>query len=258
METLKGKIVCVTGASSGIGASCAKRFAAAGAKMILVARRLGRLAELEQVLKQAYHCEVLTLELDVSKQQEVARVFSTLPHAWREINVLINNAGLARGLSKIDQGEIQDWEEMIDTNVKGLLYVTRAILPAMVQSKSGHVINIGSIAGHEVYPNGGVYCATKHAVDAITKGLRIDTLGSGVRVSTVDPGMVETEFSLVRFRGDAARAQATYSKFTPLRPEDVADAVFYCATVPTHVNISEIIIMPTAQATATHHLGRTT
>lgn len=174
-----------------------------------------------------------------------------MPEEWRNIDILINNAGLAAGLDKIYEGNIQNWEQMIDTNIKGLLYVTRMIVPLMVQRKKGHVVNIGSIAGHENYPNGNVYCATKRAVDAITNCLRIDLLGTPIRVSTVDPGMVNTEFSTVRFNGDIHRAEAVYKGIHPLTPADIADAVLYCVTRPPHVNISEMIIMPTAQASAT-------
>jgi NADP-dependent 3-hydroxy acid dehydrogenase YdfG len=193
---------------------------------------------------------VLTSTLDVRDRGAVDAWYQGLAPGWREIDVLVNNAGLSRGLSPLHEGEVDDWEEMIDTNLKGLLYLTRAVLPGMVERGGGHVINIGSIAGHEVYPGGNVYCATKHAVTALNRGLGIDTLGTGVRVSSVDPGMVETEFSLVRFRGDSARAESVYDGLEALRGDDVAEAVVFCATRPPHANVREMILMPTAQAAA--------
>jgi serine 3-dehydrogenase len=243
--------VLVTGASAGIGAACARAFAGAGARLLLAARRAERLEALAAELRDAHGTESRLLELDVRDAEAVAAVLGGLPAEWAEVDVLVNNAGLGRGLEKAHEGSPADWDEMVDTNVKGLLYVTRAVLPGMVARGRGHVVNIGSVAGHEVYPGGAVYCATKHAVGAITKGLRMDLLGTGVRVSTVDPGMVETEFSVVRFHGDRERADRVYAGMTPLVADDIADAVLWCATRPPHVNIDEIILKPTDQASAT-------
>ena len=248
MYSLKDKVVFITGASSGIGRSCARAFALQDARLILAARRRVRLDDLAAELKEKLHTRVHVLDLDVRNQRAVERTVGALPGEWAPIEVLVNNAGLSRGLDKLHEGKLQDWEEMIDTNVKGLLYVSRAVIPGMVGRGGGHIINIGSIAGHEVYPAGNVYCATKFAVKALSRALRLDLSGTGLRVSSVDPGLVETEFSLVRYHGDAERAGKIYQGMTPLTPDDIADAVVYCATRPPHVNISEIIIMPTAQA----------
>lgn len=248
---LKDKIVLITGASSGIGKACAKRFAMQGAHLLICARRLDVLQDLAMQLQQQYACKVHAFALDVSSRKAVSEALAALPPPLQAIDVLINNAGLAAGLEFLQAGNIDDWEEMIDTNVKGLLYVTRAVLPGMLERHKGHVINLGSIAGHEVYPKGVVYCATKHAVNALSRGLRMDVLGSNIRVTSIDPGAVETEFSLVRFKGDRERAKAVYSGMKPLSPEDVADAILYCASCPPHVNVSELILMPTAQAAAT-------
>ncbi|HEX2191104.1 MAG TPA: SDR family NAD(P)-dependent oxidoreductase [Longimicrobiaceae bacterium] len=245
------RTVLVTGASAGIGAACARAFAGAGARLVLAARRTDRLEELAEELREAHGAESHLVELDVRDAGGVAATLGGLPAEWSGIDVLVNNAGLGRGLEKVQEGSPDEWDEMIDTNVKGLLYVTRAVVPGMVERGRGHVVNIGSVAGHEVYPGGAVYCSTKHAVDAITKGLRMDLLGTGVRVSTVDPGMVETEFSVVRFRGDRERADRVYSGMAPLVADDVADAVLWCATRPPHVNVDEIILKPTDQASAT-------
>jgi serine 3-dehydrogenase len=247
---LTNKCVLVTGASSGIGKACAEAFAARGSRLLLVARRSDRLEELAKELGARNNTEVSTSTLDVRDRGAVDSWVQGLAPEWQEIDVLVNNAGLSRGLSPLHEGEVEDWEEMIDTNVKGLLYVTRAVLPGMVERGRGHVINIGSIAGHEVYPGGNVYCATKHAVTALNRGLGIDTLGTGVRVSSVDPGMVETEFSIVRFRGDSERAESVYDGLEALRGDDVAEAVVFCATRPPHANVREMILMPTAQAAA--------
>jgi 3-hydroxy acid dehydrogenase/malonic semialdehyde reductase len=247
---LENKIVLITGASSGIGKACAQQFAKAGAKLLLYARRLNVLQELAGNLKKEYGTETHVFELDVSDPIKVKSAISSLPPAWNTIDILINNAGLAAGLETFLEADVQDWESMIDTNVKGLLYVTKEVLPGMVDRDSGHIINIGSIAGHQVYPKGAVYCASKQAVNAISQGLRMDLLGKKIRVSSVDPGAVETNFSVVRFKGDEHRAAAVYEGMTPLSAEDVADAVVYCASCPVHVNISEIIIMPTDQAAA--------
>jgi serine 3-dehydrogenase len=251
MLSLRDKIVFITGASSGIGQSCARAFAREGAKILMAARRLERLKKLSAELKADHGVPSRVIQLDVRDQAAVERAFAGLPAEWTAVEVLINNAGLSRGLDKLYEGKIGDWEEMIDTNVKGLLYVSRAVIPGMVKRGGGHVINIGSIAGHEVYPGGNVYCATKFAVNALSRGLRLDLSGTPLRVSTVDPGMVSTEFSLVRFHGDGERAAKTYQGFQPLMPDDVADAVVFCATRPAHVNISEMIVMPQAQAATT-------
>ncbi len=250
MTAISGRTVVITGASAGIGAACARAFAAAGARLFLAARRTERLEELARELSDAYGTESHLLALDVRELGIVTQLLTQLPAEWAEIDVLVNNAGMGRGLDPLQEGNPADWDEMIDTNVKGLLYVTRAVLPGMIERGRGHVINLGSVAGHEVYPGGGVYCATKHAVDAITRGLRMDLLGTPIRVSTVDPGLVETEFSVVRFRGDEERATRVYQGYQPLTPDDIADAVLYCATRPPHVNIDQIILKPVAQASA--------
>ncbi len=250
MEILKGKIVFITGASAGIGKATAEAFASEGANLIITARRIERLNDLADELTEKYGAEVLPVKLDVTDKNEVAETINTLPEKWSKIDILVNNAGLGRGLNKLYEDNIDGWEEMIDTNIKGLLYVTRNIVPGMVERKSGHVINLGSIAGHEAYGGGSVYCATKHAVTAITRSLRIDLLGTGVRVSTVDPGMVETEFSIVRFYGDEEKAKSVYKGLQPLTGKDIAEAIIFCATRPPHANINEMIIMPSAQANA--------
>lgn len=246
MSTMKNKTVLITGASSGIGAACASKFASLGANLILAARRLDRLEALASGLNIKCHL----LKLDVRNRQQVESAISGLPEEWKQIDVLVNNAGLSRGLDRIQEGNPDGWEEMIDTNVKGLLFVSRQVIPLMVKRGHGHVINIGSIAGHEVYPRGNVYCATKHAVDAITKGMRIDLNDVPIRVSTVDPGLVETEFSDVRFYGDKDRAESVYKGYQPLKGEDIAETVAWIAERPEHVQIAEVIIFPTAQASA--------
>lgn len=246
MTNIKDKIVFVTGASSGIGEACAQRFSAEGARVIVAARRSERLKSLTQKL----NGESYALVLDVRDPEAVQAAIDGLPAQWRDIDILVNNAGLSRGLDLFHEAKINDWEEMIDTNIKGLLYVSRAIIPTMVKNGRGHVINIGSIAGHEVYPRGNVYCATKHAVDALTKGMRLDLVETPVRVSTVDPGLVETEFSEIRFRGDTERAKTVYKGYKPLTGEDIADAVCWIASRPLHVQVAEVIIFPSAQASA--------
>lgn len=251
MFSLRDRIVFITGASSGIGQSCARAFAAQGARLVLAARRAERLERLAVELKTEHGPDILVLKLDVRDPEAVEAAVSGLTAEWAAIEVLVNNAGLSRGLDKLHEGKLQDWDEMIDTNIKGLLYVSRAVIPGMVARGRGHVINIGSIAGHEVYPLGNVYCATKFAVKALSKGLRLDLNGTGVRVTSVDPGLTETEFSVVRFHGDADRAGKVYQGYTPLVPDDIADAVVYCATRPARVNVSEMIVMPTDQASTT-------
>jgi serine 3-dehydrogenase len=251
MVSIKGQTVLITGASSGIGAACAHSFAEAGAHLILTARRLPRLEQLAATLKQEFGTQTCALELDVCDRAQVESTLAALPEPWSKVDILVNNAGLSRGLNQLQEGDIQDWEEMIDTNLKGLLYVTRTILPGMVERQQGHVINIGSIAGHQAYPNGNVYCATKAAVRTLSQGIKMDVLGTPVRVSCVDPGLVETEFSEVRFRGDTERAQKVYQGLTPLTPEDVAEVVVFCATRPPHVNVSEVLVVCTDQSSAT-------
>ena len=251
MTDLKKKTVLITGASSGIGFACAHAFAWEGARLILTARRKQRLDALSKELKAKHDTEVYAIQLDVRKQPDVETAVKNLPKEWQEIEVLLNNAGLSRGLHKLHEGKIEDWEEMIYTNVKGLLYVSRAVIPGMVARGHGTIINIGSIAGHEVYPGGNVYCASKYAVDAITRGLRMDLVDTPIRVCTVDPGLVQTEFSIVRFRGNDERAKNVYKGLQPLTPEDIADAVVYCASRPPHVQIAEMIVLPTAQASTT-------
>jgi len=246
MNELKNKTVLITGASSGIGLACARKFAHAGCRLILAARREDRLKKLADELKVETHL----LLLDVRDRYAVEAAINELPKDWQKIDILLNNAGLSRGLDKIQDGNPDGWDEMIDTNVKGLLYVSRAVLPGMVKRNSGHVINIGSVAGHEVYPKGNVYCASKHAVDAITKGMRMDLVDTGVKVTTIDPGLVETEFSKIRFYGDKERAKTVYQGYKPLTGDDIADAVLWAATRPSHVQIAEIIILPKAQASA--------
>jgi NADP-dependent 3-hydroxy acid dehydrogenase YdfG len=251
---MSGKTVCITGATSGIGEACAKLFAGEGAKLILLARR-GNL--LEKLKKECGDKDILTGVVDVSKRKEVEAFFAGLPDNWKDIDLLVNNAGLGLGLDKLHEADPDDWDRMIDTNVKGLLYVSRAVLPGMVKRDSGHVINIGSIAGRELYPGGNVYCASKFAVRALTKALKIDLLGTKVRVTTIDPGMVETGFSEVRFKGDIERAKKVYEGMTPLTGGDIADAVHWVATRPPRVDILEMVVVPTDQSGATFVHRRT-
>lgn len=250
MQSLENKIVLITGASSGIGKSCAKEFAKLKCNLVLVARRKQKLELLAEELKKDYQVDILTFKVDVRNYEEVESFYNNLPAEWKQIEILINNAGLARGLDKFYEGKVEDWNEMIDTNIKGLIYVSRVIIPQMVERESGHIINIGSTAGHDTYPMGNVYAATKFAVKALSQSFRIDLLDKGIKVSSVDPGMVETEFSKVRFSGDEERAKKVYQGLTPLSPDDVADAVVYCATRPKHVNINQIILTPLAQASS--------
>lgn len=251
MISVSNRIVMITGASSGIGEACAYAFAQAGARLILAARRGDRLEALAQDLRAEFDTQIHLITLDVRDRAAVEAAIAAIPEEWSAIEILVNNAGLSRGLEKLYQAEIQDWEEMIDTNVKGLLYVTRAVVPGMVARDRGHVINIGSIAGRAAYPGGHVYCGSKAAVRAISEGLKQDLLGTAVRVSLIEPGLVETEFSEVRFHGDRDRAKSVYQGLTPLTGEDIADLVLFAATRPAHVNISELLVVPTDQANAT-------
>ncbi len=250
MKEMRSKLVFITGASSGIGQACAILLAKQGYNLILAARRLDKLLTLKSELENNYNVQVHTIKLDVRNRQDVEEAIANLPEDWQNINALINNAGLALGLSTIDNGNVDHWDTMIDTNVKGLLYVTKSILPFMLSQKGGHIINIGSIAGKEVYANGNVYCATKHAVDAITKSLRLDLSTIPIRVSAVNPGAVETEFSIVRFEQDIERAKAVYKGYENLVANDIAEAVWFIMSRPENVNINELTIMPTAQPMA--------
>lgn len=242
------KTILITGASSGIGLACATRFASLNNRIILCGRRTKLLNELSANLQSEYKVETLVVELDVRKFKDVKDRLENLPVDWKNIDVLVNNAGLAAGLDPVQSGDIEDWDAMIDTNIKGLLHVTRVVSPWMISRGSGHIINIGSIAGKEVYPKGNVYCATKFAVDALTKGMRIDFLPYGIRVSQICPGAAETEFSEVRFKGDKQQAANVYKGYTPLSADNVAEAVTWVAGLPSHVNINDLVIMPTAQA----------
>ncbi|MBD1916401.1 MULTISPECIES: SDR family oxidoreductase [Cyanophyceae] len=250
--SIGNQTVLITGASSGIGAACARRFAAIGARLILAARRWEPLQTLAAELQQQHAAEVLTVVLDVRQREAVSEAIAQLPEAWQAIDILINNAGLSRGLDKQYEAPLDDWEAMIDTNIKGLLYVTRAVVPGMVARGRGYVVNVGSIAGRQTYPGGSVYCATKAAVRSLSEGLKLDLLGTPVRVTNIDPGLVETEFSLVRFDGDRDRAQGVYQGMTPLTGDDVADVIVFAVTRPAHVNVSDVMLMPTAQASVFH------
>lgn len=248
---IKGKIVFITGASSGIGLESAKAFAKEGCKLILTARRIDKIKILAEELFKEFGTESLTLPLDIRKKEEVFTLFEKLPDDWKKIDILLNNAGLGKGLSPLHESDPDGWDEMIDTNVKGLLFVTKSVSNLMIKNGSGHIINVGSVAGREVYPNGNVYCATKFAVNALTKAMRVELYDKNIRVTTVDPGMVETEFSLIRFDGDEERAKNVYKGMTPLSPADIADTIIFCATRPAHVNISEVVIYPSDQANTT-------
>lgn len=256
MLNLKGKIVIITGASSGIGEACAREFAKLKANLILAARRKDRLKKLSDELENTNQIKVKCLEVDVRNFEDVQNKFNSLESSWKQIDILVNNAGLAKGLEKIYEGKLSDWDEMIDTNVKGLLNVTRIVSPGMVERQSGHIINIGSTAGHEVYTYGNVYSATKFAVKSLTQSFRLDMLDKGIKVSSVDPGMVYTEFSKVRFSGDESRAEQVYKGIIPLSPNDVAEAVVFCATRPLNVNINEVILTPIQQASSTQVLRK--
>ncbi|UCH66024.1 MAG: SDR family NAD(P)-dependent oxidoreductase [Ignavibacterium sp.] len=253
MRDLKHRTVFVTGASSGIGKACATLFAEAGANILLAARRIEKVNKLSEELRKQYKIKTKEIKLDVRNYDEVTKTLSLIDDQWKQIDILINNAGLARGFDKIHEGKVEDWDEMIDTNIKGLLFVTRRVLPLMVERKSGHIINIGSIAGHETYPSGNVYAATKFAVNALSKSIRMDALDKGIKVTSIDPGLVETEFSLVRFSGDEKQAKSVYNGLTPLTANDIAETVLFCATRPENVNINEMIITPLAQASTAHY-----
>ncbi len=248
---MEKQTICITGATAGIGEASAVLLAKEGHRLILTGRRQDRLLELQNELRQSFAVDCITLHFDVRKKNEVDLAIDSLKGEWSAIDVLINNAGLAAGLDPIQSASVDDWEQMIDTNIKGLLYMTRKISPGMVKQGGGHIINIGSIAGKEAYPNGSVYCATKHAVDALSKGMRMDLLPYGIKVTAIHPGAVETEFSLVRFKGDEQKANQVYNGFEPLHAEDIAEAVLFALNRPPHVTINDLLIMPTAQASAT-------
>lgn len=244
-------IALITGATAGIGKHTAIEFAKHGYNLIITGRRQERLTELKTELSNLYKIQVLDLCFDIRQEQEVKQAIDSLPTDFKHIDVLVNNAGLAAGLAPIQNGKLDHWERMIDTNIKGLLYVTKHVANIMIPNKKGHIINLGSIAGKEVYANGNVYCATKHAVDALNKGMRIDLLPHGIKVSSINPGMVETEFSIVRFDGDEERAKKVYENIVPLKPEDIAETIYWMTSRPAHVNINDLIIMPTIQANST-------
>ncbi len=243
------KNVLITGATSGIGKATAELLANEGYNLILCGRRGERLEVLKEELSQK--SKIKTLSFDVRDREKVIAEISGLEEEWKEIDILLNNAGNAHGLAPIQEGSIDDWDAMIDINVKGLLYVSKAVVPGMVERKSGHIINIGSIAGKEVYPNGNVYCASKYAVDAINQGMRIDLNRYGIKVTAINPGLVETEFSLVRFKGDKEKANINYQGYKPLSAKDIAEVILFTIQRPSHVNISDLIILPTAQASTT-------
>jgi 3-hydroxy acid dehydrogenase/malonic semialdehyde reductase len=246
------KIALITGATAGIGEACAHTFAREGYNLILTGRRMDRLETLAQQLNKQYNIEVAVSSFDVRSREQVIQSLEGLPAQWKKVDVLINNAGLSQALDPIQKGSYDDWDTMIDTNIKGLLYVSRVVSNWMITNGYGHIINLGSIAGKEVYANGNVYCATKHAVDALNKGMRIDLNNHGIKVTAVHPGAVETEFSEVRFKGDKERAKKVYEGFEPLAAQDIAETIWFVASRPAHVNINELTIMPTAQATATN------
>lgn len=245
------KTALITGASAGFGKATAEILAANGWNLIICGRRKVRLDVLERQLKEKYKVDVLSLSFDIRNNEEVKKAIATLTDQWKKIDLLVNNAGLASGFAAIQEGNTDDWELMIDTNVKGLLYMTRCIAPMMIARKQGHIINIGSVAGKEVAALGNVYCATKHAVDALTKAMRIELLSHNIKVTQIAPGMAETEFSIVRFKGDDERAKNVYKGIEPLHAEDIAETIWWIVSRPPHVNINDIVIMPTAQANAT-------
>ncbi len=242
------KKAIITGASAGFGTAAAEKFAKEGYDLIITGRRKERLDDLAQKLEKDFPVKVLALSFDVRNRQQVVDAFSAIHDDWKNIDVLINNAGLALGLNPLQNGDYNDWDQMIDTNVKGLLYVSEAIMPWMIENKKGHIINIGSIAGKEVYPGGNIYCASKHAVDAISKGMRLDLLPHGIKVTQIRPGLAETEFSVVRFKGDKNKADNVYKGYEPMNAHDIAEVIFYVTTLPPHVNINDLELTPTAQA----------
>lgn len=246
------KTVFITGATAGFGEACAHQFAAAGHRLILNGRRTERLQNLQQTLQQQYNTQSLLLPFDVQDQKAVFAAIEGLPAEWQTIDVLINNAGLALGRDLFDEASLDDWNTMIDTNLKGLLYVSKAVVPLMKKAGAGHIINVGSIAGKEVYERGNVYCASKHAVDAISKAMRIDLLQHGIKVTAIHPGAAETEFSVVRFKGNEEAAKKVYEGFQPLTAKDVADVIFYTTTLPAHVCINDLVLTPTQQASSIH------
>jgi len=246
------KIAIITGATSGIGKECAEILAENGFNLIITGRRSERLSKVSQHLTKKYHAKILPLAFDVRNREEVEQSLGNLSEEWNNIDVLINNAGLAAGVDPIQSGKTDDWDRMIDTNIKGLLYVSRTIIPMMVKRKKGHIVNIASIAGKEVYPNGNVYCASKYAVDALSKGMRIDLLNYGIKVTNIAPGMVETEFSEVRLHGDLTAAKNVYKGMKPLQAKDIADTVWFAVSRPAHVQIGDVLILPAAQASATN------
>ncbi|MGN6510744.1 MAG: SDR family NAD(P)-dependent oxidoreductase [Chitinophaga sp.] len=245
-----GKIALVTGATAGFGEACATRFAKEGYDLVITGRRAERLEALKTQIEKEYGVRVRTLAFDVRNKEAVESALNSLEDSWKTVDVLVNNAGLALDLSPIDEGNTEDWDTMIDTNVKGLLYVSRAVMPWMKERKQGQIVNIGSTAAKTVYAKGNVYCASKAAVDAISQGMRIDLLPYNIKVTAVHPGAAETEFSLVRFKGDESRAKDVYKGFTPLSAADVADVVYYCCSLPPHVCINDLVLTPTAQANA--------
>jgi len=246
------KIILITGATAGIGEACAKKFAASGYNLIITGRRAERLQQLKNAIEAEHAIQILPLQFDVQDRKAVAAAIAGLPAEWQNISILLNNAGLAAGKDSFEDADMDDWETMLNTNVHGLLYVSKAVVPLMIARKKGHIINMGSIAGKEVYQNGNVYCASKFAVDALNKAMRIDLLKHNIKVTGIHPGAVETEFSLIRFKGDEDKASATYTGITPLAPEDIADTIFYCASLPAHVCINDLVIMCTQQASASY------
>ena len=250
MKDISGKTAFITGVSSGFGKAIAYKLASNGCNLIICARRLEKIKEIAADITGKFKVKVFSFQLDVRSYDSVKRAVEEFPPEWRKIDILINNAGLSRGLNKIQDGVLPDWEEMIDTNIKGLLYVTKEVIPLMMENGSGHIVNIGSIAGHEVYPSGNVYCATKHAVDALTKGFRMDLVETPIRVSTIDPGLAETEFSIVRFRGDKEKAKSVYEGIKALSAEDVAESVEFVVTRDDNFVIAEMVLVPKSQASA--------
>ncbi|MES2891669.1 MAG: SDR family NAD(P)-dependent oxidoreductase [Bacteroidota bacterium] len=253
---MENKIVLITGATAGIGEACAEKYAANGYNLILTGRRSDRLEAVKSQLETEFSIKVLPLTFDVQQRAEVEESFATLPPEWRDIDILVNNAGLAAGRDLFEEADMEDWETMLNTNVHGLLYVTKAIVPLMIARKRGHIVNMGSVAGKEVYERGNVYCASKFAVDALNKAMRIDLLRHNIRVTGIHPGAVETEFAMVRFKGDQAKADATYTGLVPLTASDIADTIYYCTQLPSHVCINDLVITCTQQA-GTYYFHKT-